>query len=104
MLMVILLSIKLGLSRKGSRKFMELVMTKNFLPVAMLKFVRIKLAIASYFDYKIWPMNVKTTFLNGNLEENVYMIQLKGFVSRKNVSKVCKLQRSIYGLKQASRS
>ena len=48
-------------------------------------------------------MDVKTTFLNGNLTEEVYMTQPEGFISRSG-SKVCKLQRSIYGLKQASRS
>ena len=49
-------------------------------------------------------MDVKTTFLNGNLLEDVYMTQPEGFVDPKNPNKVCKLQRSIYGLKQASRS
>jgi len=49
-------------------------------------------------------MDVKTTFLNGNLTKDVYMMQPEGFVDLKNVGKVCKLQKSIYGLKQASRS
>ncbi|KAK8632175.1 hypothetical protein V6N13_028952 [Hibiscus sabdariffa] len=49
-------------------------------------------------------MDVKTTFLNGKLEEDVYLTQLEGFVTPENAGKVCKLQRSIYGLKQASRS
>ena len=49
-------------------------------------------------------MDVKTTFLNGNLIEDVYMMQPEGFVDPNNVGKVCKLQKSIYGLKQASRS
>jgi len=49
-------------------------------------------------------MDVKTAFLNGNLTEDVYMMQPEGFVDPKNVGKVCKLQKSIYGLKQASRS
>ena len=48
-------------------------------------------------------MDVKMTFLNGNLTEDVYMTQPEGFTSKAS-SKVCKLQRSIYGLKQASRS
>ena len=46
-------------------------------------------------------MDVKTAFLNGNLLEDVYITQPKGFVDPKNPKKVCKLQRSIYGLKQA---
>ena len=46
-------------------------------------------------------MDVKTTFLNGNLTEEVYMTQPEGFISRSG-NKVCKLQRFIYGLKQES--
>jgi hypothetical protein len=49
-------------------------------------------------------MNVKMVFLNENLIEDVYMIQLKGFVDPKYAGKICKLQKSIYGLKQASQS
>jgi Reverse transcriptase (RNA-dependent DNA polymerase) len=49
-------------------------------------------------------MDVKTAFLNGNLEDDMYMIQPTGFEDPKNARKVCKLLRSIYGLKQASRS
>ena len=49
-------------------------------------------------------MDVKTAFLNGNLLEDVYITQPEGFVQPKNSGKVYKLQRSIYGLKQASRS
>ena len=49
-------------------------------------------------------MDVKTAFLNGNLSEDVYMIWPEGFVDPKNARKICKLQKYIYGLKQASRS
>ena len=49
-------------------------------------------------------MDVKTAFLNGHLNEDVYMVQPEGFVNPKHPNKVCKLQRAIYGLKQASRS
>jgi len=49
-------------------------------------------------------MDVKTTFLNGNLEEDVYMIQPKGSIDPNNARKICKLKKSIYALKQASRS
>src|ERR1043165_10065820 len=46
----------------------------------------------------------RTAFLNGNLKADVYMIQPEGFVIHKDAEKVCKLQKAIYGLKQASRS
>ena len=49
-------------------------------------------------------MDVKTTFLNENLIEDVYMTQPDGFVIQEHTNKICKLQRDIYGLKQASRS
>jgi Reverse transcriptase (RNA-dependent DNA polymerase) len=62
------------------------------------------LAIPVFHDYEIWQMDVKTAFLNENLEEDVYMIQPTGFEDPKNAGKICKLLKSIYGLKQASRS
>ena len=62
------------------------------------------LAIAAFYDYEIWQMDVKIAFLNGFLEEELYMMQPEGFVDPKGANKVCKLQRSIYGLVQASRS
>ena len=62
------------------------------------------LAIAAFYDYEIWQMDVKTTFLNGFLKEELYMMQPEGFVNPKGTNKVCKLHRSIYGQVQASRS
>ena len=49
-------------------------------------------------------MDMKTVFLSENLEEEVYMIQPEGYTSKEFLEKVCRLQRSIYGLNQASRS
>ncbi|KAL0551697.1 hypothetical protein IC582_010786 [Cucumis melo] len=77
---------------------------ETFSPVAMIKSIRILLSIATFYDYEIWHMDVKTAFLNGNLEESIYMVQLEGFIQKGQEQKVCKLQKSIYGLKQASRS
>ncbi|GKC22314.1 retrotransposon protein, putative, ty1-copia subclass [Tanacetum coccineum] len=77
---------------------------ETFSPVADIRAIRILLAIAAFYDYEIWQMDVKTAFLNGHLSEDVYMVQPEGFVDPKHPNKVCKLQRSIYGLKQASRS
>jgi hypothetical protein len=49
-------------------------------------------------------MDVKISFLNGNLTEDVYITQPEGFIDPKHAGKICKLQKSIYGLKQASQS
>ena len=60
------------------------------------------LAIATF--YEIWQMDVKTAFLKWIfLKEELYMMQPEGLVDPKGTNKVCKLQRSIYGLVQASR-
>jgi Reverse transcriptase (RNA-dependent DNA polymerase) len=77
---------------------------ETFSPVTIFKSIRILLAIAAFHDYEIWQMNVKTSFLNGDLEEDVYMTQPMSFEDPNNASKVCKLKRTIYGLKQASKS
>jgi len=95
---------KARLVAKGFRQVQGVDYDETFSPVVMLKSIWIILAIAAYFNYEIWQMDVKTTFLNGNLTEDVYMMHPEGFVDLKNVGKVCKLQKSIYGLKQASRS
>lgn len=58
------------------------------------------MALVAHFNLELHQMDVKTTFLNGDLLEDIYMLQPDGFV--KDEKKVCKLQKSIYGLKQAS--
>ena len=95
---------KARLVAKGFRQKQGIDYDEIFSPVAMLKSIRIMLAIAAYYDYEIWQMDVKTAFLNGFLEEEVYMSQPEGFVSNDRPNLVCRLKKSIYGLKQASRS
>src|SRR6266536_2382456 len=95
---------KARLVAKDFRQVQGVDYDETFSPVAMLKSVRIMLAIAAFYDYEIWQMDVKTTFFNGFLKEELYMMQPEGFVDPKNADKVCKLQHSIYGLVQESRS
>ena len=76
---------------KGFRQIQGDDYDETFSPVAMLKSIRILLAIAAYFDYEIWQMDVKTAFLNDNVEKELYMMQPEGFVDPKDVGKVCKL-------------
>ncbi|GJY79603.1 retrotransposon protein, putative, ty1-copia subclass [Tanacetum coccineum] len=77
---------------------------ETFSPVAKIKSIRIMLAIVVFHDYKIWQMDVKIAFLNERLTEDVFMVQPEGFENTKYPKRVCKLQKTIYGLKQASRS
>ena len=87
--MVVLLSTKLDLSQKGFRQVQGVDYDKIFSLVAMLKSVRIMLAIAAF--YEIWQMDVKTAFLNGFLKEELYMMQPEGLIDPKGANKVCKL-------------
>ena len=65
--------------------------------------LRIIMAIVIHFDLELHQMDVRTTFLNGDLVEDVYMSQPTGLEEVGNKNMVCKLQKSIYGLKQAFR-
>ena len=56
--------------------------------VAIIKSIRILLSIAAHIDYEIWQMDVKTTFLNGSLEETIYMVQPEGFIAKGQEKKV----------------
>jgi len=64
---------KAKLVAKGFRQIQGVDYDETFLPIAMLKSIQILLAIAAYHDYEVWKMDVKMTFLNGNLSEDVYM-------------------------------
>ena len=88
---------------KGYTQMKGIDYEEAFLPVTMLKSIRRLISIAAYYDYKIWQMDVKTAFLNGNLEEEIYMMQPEGFIAKNQKHMLCKLRRSIYGLKQASK-
>ena len=98
-----MITYKARLVTKGFKQRQGVDFDEIFSLVAMHKSIRILLAIATYYDYEISQMDVKTIFLNGNLVEDMYMTQPEGFESIDS-HKICKLQRSIYGLKQASRS
>ena len=82
---------KARLVAKGYRQRQGVYYDETFSPVAMIKSIRILLAIAAHYDYEVWQMDVKTAFLNGNLEEEVYMIQPEGYTSKEFPEKVCRL-------------
>ena len=80
---------KARLVAKGFRQVQGVDCDETFSPVAMLKSVQIMLAIAAFYDYEIWQMDVKTALLNGFLKEELYMMQPEGFVDPKGANKVC---------------
>ncbi|GKC94251.1 retrotransposon protein, putative, ty1-copia subclass, partial [Tanacetum coccineum] len=94
---------KARLVAKGYTQTLGIDYEETLSPVADIRSIRIRIAIAAFYDYEIWQMDVKTDFLNGYLSEEVYMEQPEGFFNPKYPNRVCKLKRSIYGLKQALR-
>jgi hypothetical protein len=62
------------------------------------------LAFACFKNFKVYQMDVKYVFLNGNLEEEVYIEQPEGFLLSENKDHVCRLKKTLYGIKQAPRA
>ncbi|GMG17823.1 unnamed protein product [Phytophthora fragariaefolia] len=87
---------------KGRNKY-GIDYTEIFAPVVRLEILRLLLASAAAMDWEVEQMGVKTAFLNGYLDEEIYMEQPVGYVQRGKEDHVCVLRKSLYGLKQASR-
>ena len=92
---------KARLVAKGFKQKADLDFFDTFFLVTRITSIRLLIAIATIFDLKIHQMDVKTAFLNGDLEEEIYMDQPEGFIEPEQESKVYKLNKSLYGLKQA---
>jgi hypothetical protein len=89
---------------KGYAQIEGLDFDETFAPVARLEAIRMFLAYACHKQFKVYQMDVKSDFLNGDLKEEVYMEQPEGFQLSDNPDFVCKLKKSLYGLKQAPRA
>ena len=85
-----------GFTQKGGKDYFD-----TYAPVARISTIRVLLALASINNFIIHQMNVKTAFLNGVLNEEIYMKQPEGFILPGHERKVCKFIKSLYGLKQA---
>ncbi|RVW48104.1 Retrovirus-related Pol polyprotein from transposon RE1 [Vitis vinifera] len=77
---------------------------ETFAPVAKLNTIRILLSLAVNQDWCLQQLDIKNAFLNGDLEEEVYMEIPPGFEESMAKNQVCKLQKSLYGLKQSPRA
>ncbi|GJV29960.1 retrovirus-related pol polyprotein from transposon TNT 1-94 [Tanacetum coccineum] len=95
---------KACLVARGYRQEEGINFEESFAPVARLDAIRIFLAYAAHMNMIVYQMDVKTTFLNGILREEVYVSQPDGFVDQDNLNHVYKLKKALYGLKQAPRA
>src|SRR5712675_3043182 len=89
---------------KGFTQIPGIDYDETFSPVTRFELLRLVLALAALEDWEIQQMDVKSAFLNGVLDEEIYMEQPIGFITPGTETKVCRLKRAIYGLKQASRT
>ena len=86
---------------KGYRQTEGLDCFDTYSPVTRINSIRMMLAIVALKYHEVHQMDVKTTFLNGYLNDEIYMEQPEGFSAPRQERKVCRLVKSLYGLKQA---
>ena len=90
---------KARLVAQGYTQVERIDFDETFAPVARLEAIRILLAYANHHNIIFHQMDVKSAFLNGKLEEEVYVSQPPGFEDPKNPDKVFRLHKALYGLK-----
>ncbi|GKA35315.1 retrovirus-related pol polyprotein from transposon TNT 1-94 [Tanacetum coccineum] len=92
---------KARLVAQGYNQQEDIDYDETYSPIARLESIRILLAYACALDFKLFQMDVKSTFLNGSINEEVYVAQPPGFIDFKKPDHVYKLKKALYGLKQA---
>nr|GEY43706.1 retrovirus-related Pol polyprotein from transposon TNT 1-94 [Tanacetum cinerariifolium] len=95
---------KARLVAKGYRQEKGIDFEESFAPVARIEAIRIFIANAASKNMTIYQMDVKTTFLNGELKEEVYVSQPEAFVDPDHLTHVYRLNKALYGLKQDTRA
>ncbi|GJS39290.1 retrovirus-related pol polyprotein from transposon TNT 1-94 [Tanacetum coccineum] len=92
---------KARLVARGYHQEESIEFEESFAPVSRLEAIRIFIAFAAHMNMVVYQMDVKITFLNGILREEVYVSQPDGFVDPENPNHVYKIKKALYGLKQA---
>ncbi|KAL0549403.1 hypothetical protein IC582_013885 [Cucumis melo] len=104
MLMARLTSTNPGLWLKGMLKSLVLITLKLFFPVTRMEKIRLLFAIAAQKGWKLFQLDVESSFLNGVLQEEIYVEQLEGCEKQGEGNKLYLLKKALYGLKQALRA
>ena len=95
---------KARLVAKGYAQEKGIDFDETFTPTCCTTTIRSMCALAAHHGWNVHQLDIKIAFLNGDLHEEVYVTQPRGFVQKGEENKVCRLKKALYGLKQASRS
>ena len=91
--------LKARLVAKGYAQTYGVDYSDTFPPVAKMTYVRLFISLVATHNWDLYQLDIKNTFLHGDLQEEVYMEQPLGFVAQGEIGKVCRLRKSLYGLK-----
>ena len=94
---------KVRLVVKGYSQIPNIDFTNVFSPIVKHRSIRTLLSMVAMHDLELQQLDLNTVFLHGNLEENIYMDQSKGFAIPGKEDLVCRLKKSLYGLKESPR-
>ena len=96
--------LKALLVAKGYTQTYRVDYSDTFSPIAKMTYVQLFISLVATHNWDLHQLDIKNVFLHGDLQEEVYIEQPLGFVAQREIGKVCRLRKSLYGLKQSPRA